>query len=96
VDDSVTSVATVAVRSEPDRHPLVLLDCECGTCPPNWERRRRKSCRFTEPVTLVAVLEREDAAVWPGMAEQHRESLDEIPRCGPDCNSRGQCTLWAR
>jgi hypothetical protein len=72
------SVATVAVRSEPDRHALVLLDCQCGTCPPTWARRRGKSRRFTEPVTLVAALEREDAAAWPGMVEQHRDSLEEL------------------
>lgn len=72
------SVATMAVRAEPDRHALVLLDCECGTCPPTWAQRRGKSRRFTEPVTLVAALEREDAAAWPGMAEQHRDSLQEL------------------
>jgi len=72
------SVATVTVRSEPDRHALVLLDCECGTCPPTWARRRGKSRRFTEPVMLVAALEREDAAAWPGMVEQHRDSLEEL------------------
>lgn len=71
-------VATVTVRSEPDRHALVLLDCECGTCPPTWARRRGNSRRFTEPVTLVAALEREDAAAWPGMAELHRDSLEEL------------------
>jgi hypothetical protein len=72
------SVATVAVRSEPDRHALVLLDCECGACPPSWARRRGKSRRFTEPVTLVAALEREDAVAWAGMVERHRESLEEL------------------
>ena len=72
------SVATVAVGSEPDRHALVRPDCECGTCPPTWARRRGKSRRFTEPVTLVAALEREDAAAWRGMVERHRESLEEL------------------
>jgi hypothetical protein len=70
------SVAIVAV--EPDRHALVIPDCECGTCPPTWARRRGKSRRFSEPVTLVAALEREDAAAWRGMAEQHLESLEEM------------------
>jgi hypothetical protein len=70
------SVATLAV--EPDRHALVIPDCECGTCPPTWARRRGKSRRFTEPVTLVAALEREDAAAWRGMVERHRESLEEL------------------
>lgn len=63
---------------EPDRHALVIPDCECGTCPPTWARRRGKSRRFTEPVTLVAALEREDAAAWRGMVERHRESLEEL------------------
>jgi hypothetical protein len=72
------SVATLAVGSEPDRHALVLPDCECGTCPPTWARRRGKSRRFTEPVTLVAALEREDAAAWHGMVERHRESLEVL------------------
>jgi hypothetical protein len=72
------SVATVAVEAAPDRHALVVPDCECGTCPPTWARRRGKSRRFTEPVTLVAALEREDAAAWRGMVEQHRESLEEL------------------
>ena len=76
VEDAAMSVATVAV--EPDRHALVMPDCECGTCPPTWARRRGKSRRFTEPVTLVAALEREDAAAWRGMVERHRESLEEL------------------
>ena len=70
------SVATLAV--EPDRHALVVPDCECGTCPPTWARRRGKSRRFSDPVTLVAALEREDAAAWRGMVERHRESLEEL------------------
>jgi hypothetical protein len=70
------SVATLA--AEPDRHALVVPDCECGTCPPTWARRRGKSRRFTEPVTLVAAMEHEDAAAWRGMVGQHRESLEEL------------------
>jgi hypothetical protein len=72
------SVAMVAVEAEPDRHALVTPDCECGTCPPTWARRRGKSQRFTEPVTLVAALEREDAAARRGMVGRHRESLEEL------------------
>jgi hypothetical protein len=70
------SVATLAV--EPDRHALVVPDCECGTCPPTWARRRGKSRTFTEPVTLVAALAKEDAAARPGMVERHREGLEEM------------------
>jgi hypothetical protein len=68
----------VAVPSEPDRHALVLLDYQSGTCPPIWARRRGKSRRFTGPVTLAAALEREDTAVWPGMAGRHRDGQEEL------------------
>src|SRR5215472_8389554 len=77
-DNDGMPAATVALRSGPDRHALVLLDCHCGTCPPTWARRRGKSRRFTEPVTLAAALEREDAAAWPGMVHQHRDSLEKL------------------
>jgi hypothetical protein len=70
------SVATLT--TEPDRHALVMPDCECGTCPPTWARRRGKSRRFTDPVTLVAALKREDAAAWRGMVARHRECLEEM------------------
>ncbi|MBV9651786.1 MAG: hypothetical protein JO296_16860 [Pseudonocardiales bacterium] len=71
------SVATVAAV-DPDRHALVLPECQCGTCAPTWARRRGKSRRFSEPVTLVAALEREDAVARPGMVEQHRECLEQM------------------
>jgi len=70
------SVATVV--TEPARHALVMPDCECGTCGPTWARRRGKARRFTEAVTLVAALEKEDAAARPGMVEQHRSCLAEM------------------
>jgi hypothetical protein len=72
------SVATVTVRVEPDRHALVMPDCQCGTCPPTWARRRGKSRRFSHPVTLVEALEREDAAARLGMVGRHRERLEEL------------------
>ena len=78
VDDAGMSVATVAAWVEPDRHALVMLDCECETCPPTWVRRRGKSRRFSQPVTLAQALEREDAAVWLGMVLRHRERLEEL------------------
>ena len=55
-----------------------MPDCECGTCAPTWARRRGKSRRFSDPVTLVAALERENAAARPGMVEQHRECLEAM------------------
>ena len=77
MEDAAMSVATVAAV-DPDRHALVMPDCECGTCPPTWARRRGKSRRFSEPVTLVAALEREHALARPGMVEQHRECLAQM------------------
>jgi hypothetical protein len=52
-------------------------------CAPTWARRRGKSKRFTQPVTLVAALEAEDAACRPGMVERHRECLLSMV-CGVD------------
>ena len=78
MNDAGMSVAMVAVEAGPDRHALVMADCECGTCPPTWARRRGKSRRFSEPVTLVAAMEREGAAARRGMVERHRESLAEL------------------
>ena len=72
------SVATVIAGL--DRHAMVMPDCECGTCAPTWARRRGKSRRFTEPVTLVAALEREGAAARSGMVEQHRACLAAMVR----------------
>lgn len=65
---------------EPGRHALVMPECECGTCPSTWARRRGKSRRFSDPVTLVAALEREDAAARAGMVEQHRACLESMTR----------------
>lgn len=77
MEDAVMSVATVAAV-DLDRHALVMPECECGTCAPTWARRRGKSRRFSEPVTLVAVLEREHALARPGMVERHRECLAQM------------------
>lgn len=71
------TVATVA-RTEPARHGLVIPECECGTCAPTWARRRGKSKRFSEPVTLVDALQAADAAHRPGMVEQHRQCLSSM------------------
>src|SRR5215470_2925349 len=63
------------MSARPDGHALVLPDCDCGTCAPTWARRRKKSQRFSDPVTLVEALEREDAEARAGMVRQHRERL---------------------
>jgi hypothetical protein len=70
------TVATIAV--EPHRHALVTPDCECGMCAPTWARRRGKSRRFTQPVTLAAALEKEDPATRPAMVEEHRACLEAM------------------
>jgi hypothetical protein len=70
VDDAGMPAATVI--TEPERHALTMPEhCDCGMCAPTWTRRRGKSRRFTEPVTLTAALERENPAAWPAMVAQH-------------------------
>jgi len=46
-------------------------DCDCGMCVPTWTRRRGKSRRYSEPVTLADALTREDPAARPSMVAQH-------------------------
>jgi len=47
-------------------------------CAPTWARRRGKSKRYTEPVTLVDALQAADAARRPAMVEQHRQCLSSM------------------
>lgn len=68
------SVATV-IESGPDRHALLASECECGGCPPTWARRRGKSRRFAEPVTLIQALRGEAADCRAGMVDDHRDCL---------------------
>jgi hypothetical protein len=61
-----------AVITEPERHALVMPeDCGCGMCAPTWARRRGKSRRLSEPVTLAAALTRETPAARTAMVAQH-------------------------
>ena len=69
------TTATMITTTEPARHALAMPDCDCGTCAPTWARRRGKSKRFTEPVTLVDALHAEDPACRPAMIDQHRQCL---------------------
>jgi hypothetical protein len=70
-------VATVI--TEPERHTLIMPgDCECGMCTPTWARRRGKSRRFTEPVTLADALNRENPAARPSMVAQHCACLTAL------------------
>lgn len=69
------TTATVTPTIEPIRHALAMPDCQCGMCAPTWARRRGRSKRFTEPVTLVDALHAEDPTCRPAMIEQHRQCL---------------------
>src|SRR6266571_3023281 len=71
-------MSIVTTATQPDHHALVMPDCYCGLCAPTWARRRGKSRRYSEPVTLVDALGREDAAIRPAMVEQHRERLTSM------------------
>jgi hypothetical protein len=72
----MTTIPGPRALAEPERHALVMpAGCECGMCAPTWARRRGKSSRYSEPVTLLAALRRENAAARPGMIEQHRACL---------------------
>jgi hypothetical protein len=78
------SVATV-VESVASRHALVAADdCECGMCGPTWARRRGKSRRFTQPVTLVAAMQGEDPGVRAAMVEEHQQCLAEMVRAADE------------
>ena len=72
----MTAIPGHRALAEPGRHALVMpAGCECGMCAPTWARRRGKSRRYSEPVTLLAALRRENAATRPAMIEQHRACL---------------------
>lgn len=71
------SVATV-VQAGPVRHALLAPECDCGGCAPSWARRRGKSRRFAEEVTLAEALLGEDADCHPGMVAEHRECLSAL------------------
>jgi hypothetical protein len=66
---------TATIATDPDRHALITPDCDCGLCAPTWARRRGKSRRFSDPVTLAAALEREHPAARAGMVDQHHTCL---------------------
>jgi hypothetical protein len=70
VDDAGMPTATMI--TEPERHTLAMPeDCDCGMCTPAWARRKGKSRRYTEPVTLATALHRETAAARTAMVAQH-------------------------
>ena len=52
---------TAMAGGDLDRCALVA-ECDCGLCAPTWARRRGKSRRFTEPVTLMMAIEAEPSA----------------------------------
>jgi hypothetical protein len=68
--------ATPEAITQPARHILALPeDCDCGMCTPSWARRRGKSKRYSELVSLPDALDREQAAAWPAMVAQHAACL---------------------
>lgn len=69
------TTTTVTPTIESTRHALAMPDCDCGMCAPTWARRRGKSRRFTQPVTLLDALHAEDPDCRPAMIEQHRQCL---------------------
>ncbi len=65
--------------TQPARHVLALPeDCDCGMCTPSWARRRGKSKRYSELVTLPAALDREEPAARPAMIAQHAACLTAL------------------
>jgi hypothetical protein len=65
--------------TQPARHVLALPDdCDCGMCTPSWARRRGKSKRYSELVTLADALDREQAAARPAMIAQHAACLTAL------------------
>ena len=65
-------MAAATVITQPERHALVMPeDCDCGMCVPTWARRRGKSRRHSEPVSLTDALTRETPAARPAMVAQH-------------------------
>jgi hypothetical protein len=65
--------------AQPTRHILAMPEeCGCGMCAPAWMRRRGKSSRYSEPVSLLEALEREQAAARPELVAQHLELLTSM------------------
>ncbi len=73
------AVASAVASKDLDRYALVLPECDCGLCAPTWARRRGKSRRFTEPVTLMMAIESEPSATRRvEMVQQHRMCLGQL------------------
>ena len=69
---------TAVAGADLDRCALVV-ECDCGLCAPTWARRRGKSRRHTEPVTLMMAIEAEpSAARRVVMVREHRFALAEL------------------
>lgn len=47
-------------------------------CAPNWARRRGRSPRFSQPVSLLAALTGEDPSCRASMVEEHQRCLAEL------------------
>ncbi len=69
---------TAVAGRDLDRCALVV-ECDCGLCAPTWARRRGKSRRFSEPVTLMMAIEAEpSAARRVVMVGEHRFALADL------------------
>lgn len=70
---------TAVAGRDLDRYALVVSECDCGLCAPTWARRRGKSRRFTEPVTLMMAIEAEpSAARRVQMVQEHQQCLGQL------------------
>ena len=70
---------TAVAGRDIDRYVLVMSECGCGLCAPTWARRRGRSRRFTEPVTLMMGIEAEPAAARRiQMVQEHRQCLGQL------------------
>jgi hypothetical protein len=75
---------TAVAGRDLDRCALVV-ECDCGLCAPTWARRRGKSRRFTEPVTLMMAIEAElSAARRVVMVREHRFALADLLAAADD------------
>ncbi len=69
---------TAVAGRDLDRCALVV-ECDCGLCAPAWARRRGKSRRHSEPVTLMMAIEAEpSAARRVVMVREHWFALAEL------------------
>jgi hypothetical protein len=47
-------MTVAAIAAEPDRHALVMPDCECGRCTPTWRAGLVSACGQTVTAATLA------------------------------------------